>query len=67
MFPFSLACCRAVCFPALVKILVENTLGDFSSLLWMGGFFLVSYYFLDTFSFSLVSAISLYADDIAHT
>jgi hypothetical protein len=26
-------------FLPLVKISVENTLGDFSSLLWMGGFF----------------------------
>jgi hypothetical protein len=43
-------------------------LGGFSSWLWMGGFFfLVSYYFSGTFSFSLVSATSSYADDIAHT
>jgi hypothetical protein len=54
-------------FP-LVKILVENTLGDFSSLLWMGGFFLgIVFIYFPTLSFSLISATSSYADDIAHT
>jgi len=35
--------CRAVCFVALLIILVENIVGSFGSWLWMGGFFLVLY------------------------
>ena len=34
---FSLACCRAVCFFALVKILVENILGGLFCLLVISG------------------------------
>jgi hypothetical protein len=50
------------------KILVENILGGFSSWLWMGGF---SWYRIKFpwhfFFFSLVSATSSCADDIAYT
>jgi hypothetical protein len=57
-------------FFALVKSLVANILGSFSSLLWTGGFF--SWYRINLlwqslFFFSLVSATSSYVDDIAHT
>jgi hypothetical protein len=42
-------------------------LGGFSSWLWMGGFFFGIVLIFLTSSFSLVSATSSYADDIAHT
>ena len=54
-------------FLPLVKISVENTLGDFSSLLWIGGFLWYRINLLCHFFFDLVSATSSYADDIAHT
>jgi len=40
---FSLGCCRAVCFVALLINLAEDILGGLSSWLWMGGFFLALY------------------------
>jgi len=65
VYRFSLACCRAVCFVALVIILVENILAALFS--GYGGvvFLDIVLIFLH-FSSSLVSATS-YADDIAHT
>jgi hypothetical protein len=62
VFCYSLAYCRAVCFSALVKVLVESILG-IDKWFFLG---IVLIYF-GAFSVSLVSATSSNADDIAHT
>ncbi len=55
-------------FLALVKSLVANILGGFSSSFRMGGFFLgIVLIYFGSLSLSLVSATSSYVDDIAHT
>jgi hypothetical protein len=65
---FSLGYCRAVCFVALLIILIENILGGFKFFVVDGWFLLgIVLIFFGTFSSSLVSATSSYADDVAHT
>jgi hypothetical protein len=65
VYRFSLACCGAVCFFALVEILVE----DIMVILFLGCGRVVSFWHCINFlwNFSSVSATSSYADDVAHT